>query len=118
MLALLTAEIPTDLREIEEELFRVRGEIEIRELYFSRLASARAAHERIDEEGGEQTNIDWLRHNCRMTQQAAADRVRVGDKLDAMPVSEDAFYNGAIGFQHLVVMARTAAWSSTASSTP
>jgi len=109
MLALLTAEIPTRLVDIEEELFRIRGEIEIRELYFSRLASARAAHEDVDEEGGEQTNIDWLRHNCRMTQQAAADRVRVGDKLAAMPVSEDAFYNGAIGFQHLVVMARTAA---------
>jgi len=106
---MLTAEIPTDLVEIEQEMLELRGQIEIRELYFSRLASARAAYERVDEEGGEQSNIDWIRHNCRMTQQAAADRVRVGDKLEAMPASEDAFYNGAIGFQHLVVMARTAA---------
>ncbi len=109
MLALLTAEVPTDLAELEQELLRVRGEIEIRELYFSRLAAARAAYEGNVHDGGDQTNIDWIRHNCRMTQQAAADRVRVGEQLEAMPRSEYAFYNGHIGFQHLAVMARTAA---------
>lgn len=109
MLALLTAEVPTDLAELEQELLRVRGEIEIRELYFSRLAAARAAYEGNVHDGGDQTNIDWIRHTCRMTQQAAADRVRVGEQLEAMPRSEYAFYNGHIGFQHLAVMARTAA---------
>ena len=107
MLSLLIAEIPTDLIQIEEEMLQLRGEIEIRELRFSKLAAARATFE--DVETGDQTNVDWIRHNCRMTQQAASDRVRVGEQLESMPRSEDAFYNGAIGFQHLAVMARTAA---------
>src|SRR5712691_3923344 len=109
MLQLVTAEVPQSRQEVELELLRIRGEIEIRELYFSRLASALSAMDRADDaKEHEQTTIDWIRHNCRMTQQAAADRVHVGEKLEAMPQSEDAFYNGTIGFQHLAVMARTA----------
>jgi hypothetical protein len=109
MLELLSAEIPATRDELTFELRRMRGEIEIRELYFSRMAAALADRDQHDdfEETG-QTSVDWLRHNCRLTQQAAADRVHVGEKLSAMPRSEDAFYNGDIGFQHLVVMARTA----------
>src|SRR6266581_4911705 len=108
MLQMLVAEVPTTLHEIETELLQVRGEIEIRELWFSRLAAARGALEGSDLDRGGQTNVDWLRHNCRLTQQAAADRVHVGEKLSEMPRSEDAFCNGEIGFQHLTVMARTA----------
>src|SRR5262245_52409889 len=109
MLAVLTAEVPESRDELEFELQRVRGEIELHELYFSRLAAElqrRDLQEDFDE--SDQTTIDWLRHNCRMTQQAASDRVHVGEKLAAMPCSEDAFYNGRIGFQHLVVLSRTA----------
>src|SRR6476660_7454883 len=108
MLQMLVGEVPTTLREVEEQLLQVRGEIEIRELWFSRLAAARGELEGADPDRGDQTNIDWLRHNCRITQQAAADRVHVGEKLSEMPLSEDAFCNGEIGFQHLTVMARTA----------
>lgn len=106
---LLAKEIPTSLEELEFEMLQVRGAIEIRELYFSKLAAARAAYEGHDEDDdSELTNIDWIRHSCRMTQQAAADRVHVGEQLERMPRSEDAFYYGEIGFQHLAVMARTA----------
>ena len=109
MLALLTAEVPDTRAELEFELQRVRGEIELRELYFSRLAAALQDRDLNEEyEESDQTTVDWLRHNCRMTQQAAADRMHVGEKLARMPQSEDAFYNGEIGFQHLAVMARTA----------
>jgi len=108
MLQMLVAEVPTTLHEIETELLQVRGEIEIRELWFSRLAAARGALEGSDLDRGGQTNVDWLRHNCRLTQQAAADRVHVGEKLSEISDSEDAFCNGEIGFQHLTVMARTA----------
>lgn len=109
MLSLLVAEVPRTRQEIEHELLRVRGEIEIRELYFSRLAAALADRD-LNEEymESDQTTIDWLRHNCRLTQQAAADRIKIGEKLAAMPETETALYNGEVGIQHLAVMARTA----------
>jgi len=108
MLQLVAAEVPGTRQEIEFELLRVRGEIELRELWFSRLAAALAALDDTDEEEREQTTIDWLRHNCRLTHNVAADRVRIGEKLPQMPRSEDALYNGELGIQHLAVMARTA----------
>ena len=89
-------------------MLRIRGEIEIRELYFCRLAAALEGIDLNAEYMTEQTTIDWIRHNCRLTQQAASDRVRIGEKLPDMPMSEDALYNGEIGIQHLAVMARTA----------
>jgi hypothetical protein len=108
MLALVAPEIPRNRQELEHELLRIRGEIEIRELYFSRLAAALQALDLSEDSESEQSSIDWLRHNCRLTQQAASDRVRIGEKLPAMPRSEDALYYGEIGIQHLAVMARTA----------
>lgn len=108
-LELLWASVPGTRQELEHELIRLRGEIEIRELQFSRLAAELARREREEEyDLNEQTPIDWLRHNCGLTQQAAADRIHIGEKLDAMPKSEDAFFNGRLAFQHLAVMARTA----------
>ncbi|HEY3085973.1 MAG TPA: hypothetical protein VGK28_10990, partial [Candidatus Dormibacteraeota bacterium] len=109
MLQLVEAPVPTTRAELEHELLRVRGEIEIRELYFSRLAAALADRDLNEEyEESDQTTIDWLRHNCRLTQQAAADRIHIGEKLAVMPESENALYTGEIGIQHLAVMARTA----------
>src|SRR5436190_15096238 len=108
MLQLVNAEVPATRQEIEHELLRVRGEIELHELFFSRLAAALNAIDQDEEGESEQTTIDWLRHNCRLTQQAAADRVRIGEKLPEMPQSENCLYTGEIGIQHLAVMARTA----------
>ena len=108
MLELLSAEVPTSRDHLEHELLRVRGEIEIRELYFSRLAAALYAMEIAEDIEAEQTPIDWLRINCRLTQQAAADRVHIGQKLPVMPQSENCLYTGEVGIQHLAVMARTA----------
>jgi len=108
MLEILVAEVPVRRDELEHQLLRIRGEIEIRELYFSRLAAALAASSEEDEEVRDQTTVDWLRHNCRLTQQTAADRVHIGEKLPEMPLSENALYTGELGIQHLAVMARTA----------
>jgi hypothetical protein len=109
MLQLLDPEIPESRAELEHELLRIRGEIEIRELYFARLAAELAYRDLHQEyEESEQTTIDWLRHNCRLTQQAAADRVHIGEKLAVMPEAENALYTGELGIQHLAVMARTA----------
>ena len=108
MLGLVDPEIPQARDEIEFELLRIRGEIEIRELYFSRLAAARRALDLSEDDESDQSSIDWLRHNCRLTTQAASDRIHIGEKLAVMPRSEDALYNGEIGIQDLAVMARTA----------
>jgi hypothetical protein len=43
-----------------------------------------------------------------MTRNAAADRVAVGERIDSLPESEQALWNGEVGLAHLVVMARTA----------
>src|SRR2546430_16934591 len=85
MLELAVAEVPNTRDHIEHELLRVRGEIEIRELYFSRLAAALHAINLAEDEESEQTTVDWLRHNCRLTQQAAADPMRIGEQLPEMP---------------------------------
>jgi len=108
MLQLVDAELPAARQEIEHELLRIRGEIEIRELYFSRLAAALHNIDRCEDAESEQTTVDWIRHNCRLTQQAASDRVRIGEKLPVMPRSENCLYTGEVGIQHLAVMARTA----------
>src|SRR5215467_571787 len=109
MLQLVDPVVPETRPEIEHELLRVRGEIEIRELYFSRLAAALHALDQSEDDESDQTTIDWIRHNCRLTQQAAADRVRIGEKLPVMRQSENCLYTGELGIQHLAVMARTAA---------
>ena len=108
MLELVAAEVPTTRDHLEHELLRIRGEIEIRELYFSRLAAALSAMNLAEDNESEMTTIDWLRFNCRLTQNVASDRVAIGEKLAAMPLSEDALYNGEIGIQHLATMAKTA----------
>ena len=104
MLQLVVAEVPRNRDEIEHEMLRVRGEIDIRELYFSRLAAALQVIDSTEEFEPEQTTIDWIRHNCRLTQHAAADCVRIGEKLPEMPLSEDALYNGEVGIQHFAVI--------------
>jgi hypothetical protein len=109
MLQLVDPQVPATRQEIEHELLRTRGEIEIRELYFARLAAALHARDQEHGEESDQTTIDWLRHDCRLTQQAAADRIRIGEKLHVMPESENCLYTGELGIQHLAVMARTAA---------
>ena len=108
MLELVAAEVPKTRDHLEHELLRIRGEIEIRELYFSRLAAALSAMNLAEDNESEMTTIDWLRFNCRLTQNVASDRVAIGEKLAAMPLSEDALYNGEIGIQHLATMAKTA----------
>ena len=52
---------------------------------------------------------DWIRHEFKLGFQAAADLVRVGLEMDSLPASVAAVQDAAIGFQHLVFMARTKA---------
>jgi hypothetical protein len=90
------------------EMVAVRRQIDRLELTFSQLAAAFRRTDYWDEEGSNSA-IDWIRFNCRMTSNAAAERIAVGERLAGLGQSRDAMEEGEIGFAHLTVMARTAA---------
>jgi hypothetical protein len=87
-------------------MVRVRRDIDQRELDFSRLAAAIAEFNCWDD--GSDTAINWISFNCKMTRNAAADCVAVGERLSQIPESVQALREGEIGFAHMPVMARTA----------
>ena len=68
-------------RVIGDGLIRLRRQIDLLELQFSRLASEFESSDFYMEEGYT-TPINWIRVNCHMNAPAAADRVAVGDCLD------------------------------------
>lgn len=89
------------------EMIGVQKEIDRLQLRFSRLAAEFAATGYWDDEGSVSA-IDWIRFNCHMTSNAAADRVAVGTRLGDLSRSVRAVADGEIGFAHVAVMARTA----------
>jgi hypothetical protein len=90
-----------------QELVRRRHEIDLLEIEFSRIACEFSQTDQYEQEGSI-TPIDWIRHNCHMTGPAAGDRVEVGEHLRQLSESVCAVEDGAIGFAHLAVLARTA----------
>jgi hypothetical protein len=98
----------TSPEEIVAEMTRIRREIDAHELYFSQLAAAFAQTNYWNDQGSN-TAIDFIRFSGHMMDNAAADRVAVGEQLSRMPESAQAMQAGEIGFAHLTVMARTAA---------
>ncbi|HLZ93866.1 MAG TPA: DUF222 domain-containing protein [Candidatus Dormibacteraeota bacterium] len=88
-------------------LIELRQQIDRLELRFARLAVAFDKSEHWDDEGSNSA-VDWIRHNCRMTSTAAADRLAVGRHLSELGQSCAAMEQGEIGFAHVTVMARTA----------
>src|SRR5437660_1744216 len=93
--------------EIAHQLITLRRVIDQLELKFSQLAAEFDQTDWWDYEGFNSSG-DWIRFNCRMTSNAAYDRLAVGERLAEMPRSTDAMDGGEIGFAHLAVMARTA----------
>src|SRR5213595_3804177 len=89
------------------QLISLRRVIDQLELQFSQLAAEFDQTDWWDYEGFN-TSGDWIRFNCRMTSNAAYDRLAVGERLADLPRSTDAMESGEIGFAHLAVMARTA----------
>src|SRR6266566_2529506 len=89
------------------QLITLRRVIDQLELKFSQLAAEFDKTDWWDYEGFNSSG-DWIRFNCRMTSNAAYDRLAVGGRLAEMPRSTDAMDGGEIGFAHLAVMARTA----------
>lgn len=75
------------------------------------LRAARIAADLARVEYGETmdsiSTLDWIRHECKMGFQAAADLVCVGQEMDSPGASVAAVEDSEIGFQHLVFVART-----------
>lgn len=93
--------------ELASELVQLAHQRDLIELRFSLVASEFALTDHYDLEGFV-SPIDWIRFNCHMTSNAAADRVAVGDRMGELTESTDAMVSGHIGFAHMTVMARTA----------
>jgi hypothetical protein len=93
--------------EVAEELKRVLHESDLLQLQAAYLAAQFAASEEYDEQGYA-TPIDWIRFNCRVTANAAADLIAVGKNLQRMPESVQAVSQGEIGVAQMKAMARTA----------
>src|SRR5882762_1935699 len=81
--------------------------IDMQLLSFARESAEFAVTQAWEEEGSE-TAIDWLRFNCHMTSNAAADLIAVGKNLGRMPETVQAVCQGEIGVAHVKAMARTA----------
>src|SRR5439155_487779 len=90
-----------------DTLIRLRQQIDLLELAFSRLASNFESSDYYEDEGFT-SPINWIRVNCHMNAGAVADRIAVGDCMDKLPESLQSVSAGDVGFAHLVVMARTA----------
>jgi len=111
--ALGTSQLAFEERSDEgaEEAAEVKRLIHQADLLLLRAAgaAARFATTRYYDNHGYTTAIDWIRFNCHVTANAAADLIAVGRNLERMPESVQAVSQGEIGFAHLKAMARTAA---------
>jgi hypothetical protein len=93
--------------EVAEELKQVLHKSDLLQLEAAGLAARFAATKYYDEQGYA-TPIDWIRFNCHVTSNAAADLIAVGKNLQRMPESAQAVCNAEIGFAHTKAMGRTA----------
>jgi hypothetical protein len=93
--------------EIGEQLIRLRHGIDLLELRFARDAAAFAASEEAIAQGST-SPIDWVRHQCGMSANAAARSIATGEAADRLPASVAALDAGRIGFAHLALLAGTA----------
>ncbi len=93
-------------KDTESELVQLRHACDLLELRFAALARRFAATDAADQ-ADPLSAIDWIRHECRMSRSAAAASVCVGERLEQLPDSVQAVADGAIGFAHLVLIART-----------
>jgi hypothetical protein len=95
------------LSEVAQELQQVLRQSDLVQLQAAQLAARFAATDEYDEQGYA-TPIDWIRFNCHVTSNVAADLVAVGNNLERLPESAQAVAQGEIGFAHVKAMARTA----------
>jgi len=93
--------------ELGDHLIRLRHGIDLLELGFASDAAVFAATDEYDAQGSV-TPIDWIRHHCHMSGQAAARAVAAGEQIHRLPASVAALEAGDIGFAHFSLLAGTA----------
>ena len=93
--------------EIGDHLIRLRHGIDLLELRFARDAAEFAATEEAVAQGST-SPIDWVRHQCGMSANAAARSIATGEVAEQLPASVAALEAGQIGFAHLTLVAGTA----------
>src|SRR5438094_7284066 len=52
--------------------------------------------------------VAWLRSRCKLSGNAAAERVGIARQLEHLPQTDKALATGGLGYQHVAVLARTA----------
>src|SRR2546430_17665529 len=89
-----------------DTLIRLRQQIDLLELAFSRLASNFQSSDYYEDEGFT-SPINWIRVNCHMNAGPVADRIAVGDCMDQLPEPLQPVKAGDVGFTHLLARAST-----------
>src|SRR5690349_15171892 len=95
------------VEERVERMARRRYGQDIQDLLFAQDA-AEVAKSMQFQEWGYCSPLDWIKKETKMTTGAVADRICVGEQMEAISDSADAVIAGEIGFAHLVVIARAA----------
>jgi hypothetical protein len=93
--------------ELGERLIRLRHGIDLLELGFAREAAVFVTTEESEAQGSTSA-VDWVRHQCGMSGNAAARAIATGAAAAALPASVAALEAGRIGFAHLALLAGTA----------
>ena len=75
---------PRDPRMMGGNMVLLRHAIDVLELQFADHAAAFAATDEY-RESGSTTPIDWIRHHCKMSGTAVADRIVVGEHIRVNP---------------------------------
>src|SRR6202171_1083439 len=101
------AELASDAAE-SEELIRLCRESDLLNLQIAAVAARFAEGDAWDLDGSNSA-IDWMRFNCHMTSNTAADLIAVGKNLWRMAESVQNGGQGEIRDAHTKAMARTAA---------
>src|SRR6202049_5098880 len=93
--------------QLGEHLIRLRHGIDRLELDFAKAAAAFASTDEAASQGSTSA-VDWVRHRCAMSGQAAARAIATGEAAEGLPASVAALEEGRIGFAHLSLLAGSA----------
>ncbi|HEY6469179.1 MAG TPA: DUF222 domain-containing protein [Candidatus Dormibacteraeota bacterium] len=93
--------------ELGEHLIQLRRGIDLLELTFARDAAVFASSDEYEAQGSV-SPVDWVRHHCHMSRQAAGRSLNAGRHAELLPESVSALESGGIGFPHFALIAGVA----------